>query len=218
MIDLKPDGEADAAPHAAPAAGARTPQIITAASLLVLTILAAGAVLYFARAYAMPLFAAFVFSVVLAPLCSRIEWFRIPTALAALLTLIFASGVVYAGFAFIAQPAATWIDKAPESIQKAERQIRKLREPFQTVQDISHEVEGLSIVPNQPAARTVVVQGPGLTQSLIASAQVILVQTAFVLVLTYFFLLTREEVRLKFISLQRRLGGGVRTARVFRDV
>src|SRR5689334_10736570 len=114
MTDRNPDGEVGAALDAAPTKTGRAPQVITAGSLLVLAILAAAVVLYLARAYAMPLFAAFVFSVVLAPLCSRIEWFRIPTALAALLALILASGVIYAGFAFIAQPAATWIDKAPE--------------------------------------------------------------------------------------------------------
>jgi predicted PurR-regulated permease PerM len=196
----------------------RKPQLVIAACLLALAIMAVGVILYFARAYALPLMAAFVLSVVLAPLCGRLEWFRLPTAIAALLALALASGVVYAGFAFIARPAATWIDKAPESLQKAERQLRKLREPFKTVQDISNEVEGFSIAPAAPNARPVVVQGPKLTDSLIASAQVIVVQAAFALVLTYFFLLTRKELRLKIISLQTRVWNGVRAARIFRDV
>lgn len=196
----------------------KRPQLIMAGSLLALAIMAGGAILYFASAYAMPLFAAFIFAVVLAPLCRWIEWLRIPAALAALLAMILASGVVYAGVAFVAQPAASWIDQAPETLQKAQRQLRKLQEPFKTVQDLSHQVEDFSIMPNQPKPRTVVIEGPGLTQSLIASAQVILVQTAFVMVLTYFFLLTKDELRLKIIALQQRLCDRVRTARIFRDV
>jgi predicted PurR-regulated permease PerM len=159
-----------------------------------------------------------VFAVILAPVCARLEWMRIPTVIAALLALALASGVAYAGFSFVAKPAAHWIDDAPQTLRKAETQFRKFQEPFKAVTSISKEVDGLSLTPPAPKSRTVVVQGPELTQSLLASAQVIIVQAAFVLVLTYFFLLTREDIRLKLIAFQSKLAHRVRTARAFRDV
>lgn len=59
---------------------------------------------------------------------------------------------------------------------------------------------------------------PALTQSIFASAQTAIVQTGFVFLLAYFFLITREEFRSKIIIFQPRLVDRVRTARAFRDI
>jgi predicted PurR-regulated permease PerM len=196
----------------------RRPQAITAVCLVALSIIATGVVLYVARAYLLPVGVGFVFSVILAPLCGRLEWLKIPRPIAAFAALLLAGGIAYAGFSFIAEPAARWIDQAPQTLQKAERQLRNLQAPLKTVTDLSHEMEGLSITPTAPRQRTVVVQGPELTQSLLASAQVIAVQAAFVLVLIYFFLISREDIRLKMIAFHPKLRDRVRMARIFRDV
>lgn len=189
-----------------------------AACMTTLCVIAIGATLYLGSAYLLPVATAFVFAVILAPVCGFLERIRLPGAIAALLAIVMAGAIVYAGFALVAQPAAQWVDKAPETLAKAQQQITKLRKPLKTVEDLSHQVDNLSIVPAAPKTRTVVVQGPALTQSLIASAQVIIVQTLFVLILTYFFLLTRRELRQKVIAFQRKGCDRVRTARAFRDV
>lgn len=197
----------------------RHPQVVMAICLTVLSTIAVCLALYVARAYLLPIATALVFSVILAPICSRIEWLRIPRPVAALLALIFAGAIVYVGFSMIAQPAARWLANAPATLEKAERQLNKLREPLKPLQDISKEVENLQIVPSStPRNRTVVVEGPALTQSLLASAQAAVVQTGFVFLLAYFFLLTREEFRLKIIAFQPTLRRRVRTARAFRDM
>jgi predicted PurR-regulated permease PerM len=184
----------------------------------VLCVIAVAATLYAGSAYLLPVATAFVFAVILAPICAVLERIRLPGALAALLAIMIAGALIYAGFALVARPAARWIDKAPETLAQAQKQITKLRQPLKTVEDLSHQVGNLSIVPSAPKARTVVVQGPELTQSLLASAQTIIVQALFILILTYFFLLTRRELREKMIVYQRKRGDRVRTARVFRDV
>jgi predicted PurR-regulated permease PerM len=197
----------------------RHPQVVTAICLTVLAIIAICVALYVARAFLLPIATALVFSAILAPICNRIEWFRIPRAVAALLALILAGATVYVGFALIAEPAARWMENAPQTLKKAERQLSKLREPLKPLQDLSDEVGNMQIVPSTtPRSRTVVVEGPQLTQSLIASAQAVVVQTGFVFLLAYFFLLTREEFRLKIIAFQPTLRHRVRTARAFRDM
>jgi predicted PurR-regulated permease PerM len=128
----------------------RNPQIVTAVCLTALTVISVGVLLYVARAYILPIATAFVFAIILAPVCGRLEWMKIPTAIAALLALILASGIAYAGFSFIAQPAAHWIDDAPETLKKAEAQFRKFQEPLKTVTSISKEVDGLSLTPAPP--------------------------------------------------------------------
>jgi predicted PurR-regulated permease PerM len=197
----------------------RHPQVVTAICLSILAIIAFCTVLYVARTYLMPLGTALVFAVVLAPVCAFFEWFRLPRVISALLALIVAGAVAYAAFFLIAQPATRWIENAPAVLDKAERQIQKLREPLKPLQDISKEVEQFQVVPSTtPRNRTVVLEGPGLTQSLLASAQVIAVQTGFVFLLAYFFLITREEFRLKIIAFQPTLRARVRMARAFRDM
>lgn len=196
------------------------PQLVTAICLSILAVLAICIALNAGQTYLMPIAVALVFAVILAPLCSRIEWFRIPRPIAALLTLIIAGGVAYLAFSIIAQPASRWMENAPQTIQRAERQLRKLQEPLKPITDISKEVQDLNIVPTAPtpASRTVVVQQPGLAQSVIASVQTAVVQTGFVFILCYFFLITRGEFRMKFIAFQPTLRERVRAARVFRDM
>jgi predicted PurR-regulated permease PerM len=197
----------------------RHPQVVTAICLSVLAAIAICVALFVARAYLLPLATALVFAVVLAPVCGFFEWFRIPRVIAALFALIFAGATAYAGFALIAQPAAHWVENAPATLDKAERQLKKLREPFKPLQDFSKEVDNLQIMPpSTPSSRSVVVQGPGLTQSLLASAQTLVIQTGFVFLLAYFFLITRDEFRLKIIAFQPTLRARVRMARVFRDM
>lgn len=196
------------------------PQLVTAICLSILAALAICVALAMGQTFLLPIAVALVFSVILAPLCSRIEWFRIPRAFAALLTLIVAGGIAYLAFFLIAQPAANWMENAPQTIQRAERQLRKLQEPLKPFTDISKEVQDLQIVPQTPtpASRTVVVQQPGFAQSVLASVQTAVVQTGFVFILSYFFLITRGEFRMKFIAFQPTLRERVRAARVFRDM
>ena len=209
-----------AIPPEAPVAEAKSslPRVATTC-LVALSVIAVCCALYVGRAFLLPVATAFVLSALLAPLCSRIEWFRVPRAVSALVAMVMASAVAYGGFALIAEPASRWLEDAPAIIKKAERQVQKLRAPLKPIEDFSKEVDGLSIVPSTtPRSRTVVMEGPHLTQSLISSAQSFAVQTGLVLVLTYFLLLTREDFRQKFIALQPRFNDRVRTARVFRDV
>ncbi|MFT3724238.1 MAG: AI-2E family transporter [Hyphomonadaceae bacterium] len=198
----------------------RNPQLVAAVCLSVLAIIALCAALWLAKAFLLPIAVALVFSVILGPICSRIEWFWIPRPISALMALIIAGGVAYLAFALIAEPASRWMEDAPQTIQRAERQLRKLQEPLKPLTDISKEVQGLQIVPtpSAPASRTVVVQEQGFAQSLLASAPIAIAQTGFVFILCYFLLVTREEFRIKFIAFQPTLKERVRAARVFRDV
>ncbi len=198
----------------------RNPQLVAAICLSVMAIIALCAALWLAKAFLLPIAVALVFSVILGPLCSRIEWFWIPRPIAALMGLIIAGGVAWLAFALIAEPASRWMENAPQTIQRAERQLRKLQEPLKPFTDISKEMQGLQIVPAQaaPASRTVVMQEPGFAQSLLASAQTLIAQAGFVFILCYFLLITRDEFRIKFIAYQPTLKERVRAARVFRDV
>ncbi len=66
----------------------RNPQLVAAICLTVVAIIALCAALWLGKAFLLPIAVALVFSVILGPICSRIEWFWIPRPIAALMALI----------------------------------------------------------------------------------------------------------------------------------
>lgn len=194
------------------------PAVVTAWCALLLLVIAGGAVFYAARAYLLPVTAAFVLSVLLAPVVTALETRFVPRPLACALSVIGVCALIYVAVALVAQPAARWAAQAPDVIAEASEQIERLQSAVERVEEITSEVAEITRNGDQNEAAEVVVQGPGLTQSIASSAGAIVVQTLFVLVMTYFFLVTRQEIRLKMIAAQPRLSGRLHVARVFRDV
>ncbi len=192
------------------------PAVVTAWCALLLLTIAVFAAFYAARSYLLPVATAFVLSILLAPLASTLEHWRIPRSLSAAVAVLGICALSYVAIALVATPAARWITNAPEIISEAGDQLERLQSAMQKVEEITAEVEQLTN--NDSADTEVVVQGPGLTQSLASSASTIIIQTLFILVMTYFFLITRAEIRLKMIAFQPRLSGRLHVARVFRDV
>ena len=197
----------------------RNPQLVSAISLAVMGILAVCVSLWAAQSFLVPIALALVFAVLLSPLCRLLEFMWIPRPLAAVMGLVTAGFIAWMAFSLIAEPASRLIEDAPAMMKRAERHLEELQAPLKPLTDISKEVEGLSIVdPATPPSRTVVMQGQGLASSIMESAQAAIVQTAFVFILCFFFLLTREEFRIKYIAFQPTLAARVRAARVCRDV
>lgn len=191
------------------------PQVVTAWCAIFLALIAAGCVFYAARAYLMPVVCAFVMSVLLAPIASMLEARGAPRTLAAILPVIGLCALFYVAGLLVAAPAARWLANAPEIMGAAREHLDGIRETVETVEEISEGMEGLA---GDATSREVVVQGPGLTQSLATSASTIIVQALFVLVVTYFFLLTRRDLRLKLIASRATLGGRLNMARIFCDI
>jgi predicted PurR-regulated permease PerM len=189
--------------------------VVTAWCALVLLILACGAAFYAARSYLLPIVAAFVLSVLLAPPVGALENLRVPRVLAAAGAVLGLCAMIYIMIGLVAEPAASWASNSSAVVEAARGHLERFHSTMATVEEISSEVEELTGDPN---AREIVVQGPGLTQALATSARQLTVQIVFALVMTYFFLITRTEIRHKTIMTQSRLSGRLRVARVFRDV
>lgn len=196
----------------------RKPNLVVAVCVGVLTLIAVSATFYVARAYLLPIATAFVFAVILSPICSRLDRLFLPRALSALVAIAIAAGMTYFVFSMIAEPAAAWLEEAPQSIRKAEQELETLREPLNKVKDLSKEVEELTTPEPDGGQRAVVVEGPELTQSLMGTVQTFAIQLMFVCVLVYFFLLTRDEFRDKIVAFQPSLSRRVRAARMFREI
>jgi predicted PurR-regulated permease PerM len=193
------------------------PAIVTAWCMLLLAVVATAAAFYVARAYLLPIVAGFVLSVLLSPLVTTLENRGAPRALASAGVVFALCGLFYMMIALVAQPATEWVSNSPALIESAREHVERVQATLDTVEEISDEVGQLT-GDDEASGREVVVQGPGLTQALATSARRITVQALFTLVMTYFFLISRNEIRLKAIAAHPRLVGRLHVARAFRDV
>jgi predicted PurR-regulated permease PerM len=201
--------------HAARQLVSAHPAAVTAWCSVILVTLAAGVTFYVARSYLLPIFAAFVLSVLLAPLVGALEARRAPPSVAAAVAVLAVCLLAYVSVALVAAPAARWAARSPEILASVGEHLERFQSTVNAVHEISNELEEMT---GDVETTEVVLQGQGLTQSLAMSARAMLVQTLFILVMTYFLLITRKQIRIKAIAAQPRLGGRLRTARAFRDV
>jgi predicted PurR-regulated permease PerM len=87
---------------------------IAAWSGLVLATIAVGFVLYAARVLFLPIVAAFIIGATLSPVATRLENYRVPRLLSALLIVGVTAGLIALVIALISSPLAEWTTRLPE--------------------------------------------------------------------------------------------------------
>lgn len=192
--------------------------ILGAVSAIVIALVAAGVAVYFARPVFLPITAAFVLSVLLAPAA---EWLRrrhIPNGLRAFIAVAATFSIFTGGVYLVIQPGAAWIENLPSVISQAKEKLVGMREAVEKVQDVSAQVNELTELGAPAENEVVVVEGPGLGDSLVASARTIIVQIIFAAVLTFFFLSARLDIRRKLLLLRRTRRGMMQSLRMINAV
>jgi predicted PurR-regulated permease PerM len=96
-----------------PAAG---PYDLVAFSLIALLVISVFAVLYFAKAFFLPLVAAFVVGTMLSPVAGFLERHRIPRALSAVLIVTGVAGGITFIVGLISAPVMEWTGRLPELV------------------------------------------------------------------------------------------------------
>src|SRR5262245_22659992 len=119
----------DPAPLAAPSSFARLRGFAGDPTnlLAVLVVLAVLYTLYFARAFVLPIVLAFVLSVILTPGVRALRRLHIPRAFAAALVTAALTASLGALVAWIYDPAAEWIQKAPYTLSEVEKKLRSIK-------------------------------------------------------------------------------------------
>lgn len=181
-------------------------------------IAALGAIVYFARPVLLPVTAAIVLSVLLAPASEKLRRIGLPSGARALAVVLVAFSFFVSGLYLILQPGAAWVENLPGVIAQAKEKLGGMQEAVSKVQDVSDQVSELTELSASGQSEVVVVEGPGLGDSLVASARTILVQILFATVLTYFFLASRVDIRRKLLLLRRSPSAMMKTARMIKAV
>lgn len=172
---------------------------VALAGLFVLSIIYT---LYFARAILLPIVLAVLLTVVLAPLVSALARLRIPKPVSAAALLIALLCTMGYGVSRLAEPAAQWIDRAPETLGALELKLRALKKSFEGVSKAAQKVEEIAAVGDQAKQKqkvAVAVAPPSLAGKLLAGTQTFLVAAAATIVLLYFLLATGDMFLRKLV-------------------
>lgn len=147
--------------------------------------------LYFTAEIAIPLAFAVLLKLLLQPGVRQLMRLRLPQSIAALIIIVALFGVVVGGGYMLATPAATWAQKAPESLPRLEERLSILKQPLDRLLKATQRVEKIAQAPGKQP--TVILKGPGLADYLFSGTRHLLSGLG-ITVLLLFFLLASGDV------------------------
>lgn len=172
-------------------------------------------VLQIGQVFLAPVTLAIVIGLMFGPVADRVERFGVPPALSAGIVVLMLIGVIATGVVLFAVPLSDWVARVPMIWNKLQLQLDSLQGPLQTLSAVQEQISGIFGSTN---AMAVTVEDGGQVVSLAMLAPAILAQVLIFLASLYFFVATRDHIRISVLSLcvTRRMRW--RTAHVFRDV
>ena len=211
-------GGAGAAGGPDPREAARADTHLMRSLLIGIFILMVVYALYFGRAFFMPVILAFLLALTLTPIVRFLRQRGVPDALSAtllvLMSVIFVAGAGY----LLSGPVIDLINNAPSiGLQLTER-MAQLRQPFEKIMQISHQLEGLTETSQEPDVQKVVLAQSGILSS--AAGNVLSAGTGItiVFVLSLFLLASGTMFYEKIIQSFTSLSEKKRALRVVYDV
>lgn len=162
-----------------------------------------------------PVLLAITIGLMFGPLADRLEGFGIPPALSAGVVVLLLIAVIATGIMVFAVPLSEWIGQVPGIWDKLKGQLMSLKEPLAALSALQDQIRNLIGGSN---AMSVQVESGSTLTDIAFLAPAIGAQVLIFLASLYFYIATREHIRVSVLSLcvSRRMRW--RTAHVFRDV
>jgi predicted PurR-regulated permease PerM len=171
-----------------------------------------GAFLYVGRAILLPILAAAVLALTLAPLIKAAKRRGIPTWVTAILILLFGFGALSLAVTALAHPVSQWIARGPEIGSTIKDKLAVLDEPIAALRELETSLfgdnAGLNV--NMPASNVVL---PVVAFVTPAAAELVLFFTTLL-----FFLIGEIELRKQFVALFGNRDSKLRFLKIMRDI
>lgn len=155
--------------------------------------------LYFARAFLLPITIALLLDLLLSPVIRALKRVRVPEPVGAALVVLLLLGAMGVSIYSLAEPARTWMARAPQSIATVQNRLRSLRKPVDQVTRAAEQVEAATSV-TQSGPPEVVVRGPRLSERLFGTTQSLLMGAMETIILLYFLLAAGDLFLQKLIK------------------
>lgn len=131
----------------------------------IIAILAMLYTLKVARDVLLPITLAVIFALLLSPAVTRMQGWRLPRSLAALLILSLSLGAFGGGLYMLSEPALEWLGKTPEAVANLQRELNAVDRGSNEVDAASRSFDNLekalSSQPSNPQITQVVLTEPG---------------------------------------------------------
>jgi predicted PurR-regulated permease PerM len=183
--------------------------IVAVGVVVMLSVLQTGQV------FLAPVTLAIVIGLMFGPVADRVEAFGVPPALSAAVVVLLLLGIIAAGITVFALPLSEWVARAPQIWDKLQGQLANLKEPLETFSQFQSQ---LNQIFGGGAAMSVNVEDGSAVASVALLAPALLAQILIFLASLYFFVATRDHIRISVLSLCVTRKMRWRTAHVFRDV
>jgi predicted PurR-regulated permease PerM len=162
-------------------------------ALTVLAVLAVFYTLYFAATLFVPIAAAVLLSMLLAPPVQFLERLHVPRLAASAFVVLATVGCIGAGLAALAGPAQIWIEKGPESLQKMERRLFPIRKPLESI------TRATEVKAHNGPQEVRVIQ-PALTDLVLSGTPQAVTSIISVAILVYFLLASGDVFLRKLVT------------------
>lgn len=187
-------------------------------SLVGLFVLALFYTLYIASEFLIPVIAAIILNLVLAPIQRLLRSFHIPSPLSAAIIVVTLVAALLGCFYSISGPVVKWMDRMPEIAAEIDEKISAIREPIEEVRRASDKVEEMTKVEGVDETEEVVVRQPGMLQTLFGSLGNFTVQFSFCIILLFFLLAVGDLFRRNLIRITPHLKDKLRAERIVNEV
>ncbi len=175
--------------------------------------------LYVAQSLLLPVFLAFLLSLVFSPLVRTLARFRIPNALTAFAVVLTLSASVIAGIYGLSGPISGWIDEAPNIERQLRLRLADLSEPLDKLREAQQQVSEATEQDNGGEdVQKVVVAEPNLISQAAQGAPDIMAGIMLMLVLLLFILSGGDRIYEKLIRALPTFGDRRKGMRIAHDI
>jgi predicted PurR-regulated permease PerM len=167
----------------------------------------------------LPLTAAIVIAIALVPLLEWLERHGLPSALAALTSLVTFVMLVNAALAVVILPATGWFARLPETLPRIRNNIAPLIDFYEELQSFVDRTLQSVATGTEATAQAMAAQAPtSVVDYFISAAPSAAVQLFFALLVVFFLLASWTRLRRGTIRRRGSFDGALRTARLIQNV
>ncbi len=186
-------------------------------ALTILTVLAVFYSMYFARSFLIPITFAVLLNFLLSPVVRTFGRARVPAPIAAAVVILTIVGLLVLGVYQLSGPVQAWIDKAPQSLATAQRQLKKIIRPIEKVTRTAEQVDKATGTDSGTPTPEVVVKSASISRRLLDSTQRFLASILEVIILLYFLLAAGDLFMAKLIKVLPHLRDKLKAVRIVRE-
>ena len=193
---------------------------VRSVALTGLFLLALFYTIFFLRSLLLPIVLALLLSYLLRPIVRGLAKIKISPHFGAALLLISLVGAIVYAASFLTAPAASWLEKAPYSLQQLQQKMRPLKRPMEQVAQASGAIENLTATPAAPhqKTQTVEVKQHPLADKLMVQTPEFLISALTMLILLYFLLAYDGVFLAKLIRLMPTLSDKKRAVSIAHEI